>query len=351
MNISAHSRAQFAAFLTFVGARALACATFFFLFGLPNQARAENDQTIDARVRAENDRLVDVLFESYLQALKPDDRQLSFWKLIEEIRNERKMGRPDRALEIAKHVASLVTEDPELLSITESQIGEIHVDLKQWATAKTHFSNALRLEENRVAKDVERFEGPLMWLAGVSIKLEELNSAEEYYVRLLQMTQKIYGTLSYRTIGQLWALANLGLRQNDLPKAEKFIKQELDIVASKPSFLGVSLAEPTKALQNLGAVRAHQGKLAHAISLHLQARELLHAPIRSASKEERAVGAGDLARAIECEERLVYLYIKAGNKKKVEMHSRAHQNLLALVTQPPITVSDALWFQTLLPLP
>lgn len=340
MSTPVHSKGHPPTFVTSVGVRLLACATLaVLLFGLPDQAGAAEDRDIE------------VLVNSYLQASNPDKRQLAFWEAIGKIAEERKAGRPQRALEMATHLASLLTEDSEFLSVTESQIGELYVHLKQWTLAKAHFMKALRLEETRAAKDVERFEAPLMWLAGVSIQLGEFDVAEGHYVRLLEMRQKAYGALTYRTIGQLWALANLGLRQNDLSKAERYIKQELDIWATKPEFFGVSLGDAAKALQNLGAVRAHQGNLADAISLHLQARELLQAPIRTASEEGSEVGAGTLARAIECEERLTSLYMKNGNEKGAEMHAKARQKLQALVTHPPYVVSDALWYQAVLPLP
>ncbi|MFC3148885.1 tetratricopeptide repeat protein [Piscinibacterium candidicorallinum] len=297
------------------------------------------------------DRDIDALVSSYLQAVNPDKKQAAFWEAIGEIRNERKAGRPEKALELATKLASALTEDYKLLSVTESQIGELHVDLKQWALAKSHFTNALRLEEARHATEIERVEGPLMWLAGVSIQLGEVDVAERHYIRLLEMKQQAHGPLHYSAISQLWALANLALRRSDLLKAERYIKQELDIWRTKPMFFGVSLGDESTALQNLGSVRAHQGKFSEAISLHLKARDLLQTPIRLASKDGSGIGAGTLARAIECEERLTALYERAGNAVAAEKHTRYRQQFQALVSHPPYVLTHALWYQALLPLP
>jgi tetratricopeptide (TPR) repeat protein len=340
MSPPVHSQRRFPTRAAFVGTRFLACvASSVLLVGLPGRSAAVENRDIE------------VLVDSYLQTSNPDKRQIAFFEVIKKISGEREAGKPEKALEIATDLASSIKEDSEFLSITESQIGEIYVDLKQWTLAKEHFMKALRLEAARAAKGVERFEVPLMWLAGVSIQLGEFDDAEGYYIRLLEMKQKAYGARTYRTIAQLWALANLALSQKDLSKAESYVKHELDIWATKPTLFGVPLGDAAKALQNLGAVRAHQGKLADAISLHLQARELLQAPIRGASGEGRGVGAGTLARAIECEDRLASLHMKNGNIKAAEMHVKNRQKLQALVTHPPYVVSDALWYQTVLPLP
>lgn len=309
------------------------------LLGLPGQVSALEARDIDTFV------------SSYLLAVNPDKRQVAFWEAIGEVSNERKAGRPQKALELATKLASALTEDSKLLSVTQSQIGELYVDLKQWPLAKSHFTNALRLEEAQPDAEIDRFEGPLMWLAGISIQLGEVDVAERHYVRVLEMKQRANGPLHYSVIGQLWALANLALRQSDLPKAEKYIKQELDIWSTEPKFFGVPLGDASKALQNLGSVRAHQGKFSEAISLHLKARDLLQAPIRSASEEGSEIGAGTLARAIECEERLTSLYERTGNPVEAERDTKHRQRFKALVSHPPYVLTHELWHQALLPLP
>jgi tetratricopeptide (TPR) repeat protein len=209
MEILIHSKGRPTRFKPSNWARLLAVTLAVSLLGLSGQVCALEDRDIDA------------LISSYSQALNPNKRQAAFWEAIGEVRNERKAGRPEKALELATKLAAASAKDSDLLSVTESQIGELYVDLNQWAQAKSHFTSALRLEEARPAVEIERFEGPLMWLAGVSIQLGEADVAERHYVRLLEMKQRAKGALNYSAIGQLWALANLALRQGEPPRLSR----------------------------------------------------------------------------------------------------------------------------------
>lgn len=321
--------------------RLFACALFgFLLFCVAGRSAAIDDRDIDA------------LIKPYLQARNPNGRKAAFWEAIRSIREESGTGDARKAVETATRLASsLRTEDAELLSAAEAEIGTLQVQLGNWTHAKTHFANALRLEESRPAGPIERFEYPLMWLAGVAIQLGDLSDAESCYLRLLQMKQEAYGPLHYRTIGQLWALANLGVRQRDLAKAERHVNQELAIWRTNPKFMGEPVGDASTALQNLGAIRAHQGRLDDAIAAHLQARTLLAAPLSAASAKGEEVGGGALSRAMQCEERLASLYLRKGDAARAEMHAGERQKLQALSSRPAIVASPALWHQSLLPLP
>jgi tetratricopeptide (TPR) repeat protein len=229
-------------------------------------------------------------------------------------------------------------------------LGEVWAVRRDWPAAKRQFELALAIQESLTPTDAKLLESPTMWLAGVLLELGELDAARGHYLKLLQLKQSAFGPLHYEQIGQLWALAHLSLKQGKLVDAEAHVTQELKIWATDPKFMGVPVGDASAALQNLGAIRAHQGRLAEATALHQQARDILVQPLEAAEPGE-PVGAGAVARAVACEARLVALYERTGNRPQAAKHRQAGAAWAKLTDRPPLVMTDPLWHQDLLPLP